>query len=106
MGTPSRQYAQAILDGPLPVCKGYQRVDSTALGASVGLTVPNGTRIIIVQAEVAPVRWRADGVAPSATVGMLISDGGELLYAASQEELTALRFIRTTAGSLLNVSYY
>jgi hypothetical protein len=106
MAVPSRQLPSPTIDGALPPCKGYQRLDTTALGASVGLTVPNNARIAIIQAEVAPVRWRADGVDPTATVGMLIADGGEILYATSEEGLEQLRFIRASAGALLNVSYY
>lgn len=106
MAVPSRQLPAATIDGALPPCKGYQRLDTSALGASVGLTVPNNARIAIIQAEVAPVRWRADGSDPTSTVGMLIADGGEILYATSQEGLEALRFIRTSAGAILNVSYY
>jgi hypothetical protein len=106
MADPSRVFAQPIIDGPLPLCKGYQQLDSTALAAPVGLTVPLGTTVAIIQATTAPVRWRADGVDPTAAVGMLIADGGEILYSASEEALAALRFIRTSAGAILNVSYF
>jgi hypothetical protein len=102
----ARVFAQPVVDGPLPLCKGYQQLDSTALAASVGLTVPAGTTTAIIQATTAPIRWRADGVDPTASVGMLIADGGEILYSASEDALAALRFIRTSAGAVLNVSYY
>lgn len=105
MADPSRVTPQPILDGPLPLCKGYQRLDNTALSTSAALTVPNGTTLIIVQAEGAPVRWRPD-TDPTASVGMLIADGGEMLFSSSQSAIAALRFIRTTASSLLNVLYF
>lgn len=100
-----RQFAQPIIDGPLPTCRGYQQL-TAALSASTGLTVPAGSTMVIIQAEGAGVRWRADEIDPTASVGMLIADGGELLYSASESALNALRFIRTTAGAILNVSYY
>lgn len=105
MAEPAQYAPQRILDAPLPVCKGYQQL-TTELAAAVGLTVPNGTTIAIIQCEVADVRYRADGVNPTATVGMLIALGGELLYVASTQQLSALRFLRTAVGAVINVSYY
>lgn len=101
-----REATVRVLDGPLPTSRGYQQLDTTALGSAVGLTVPNNATIALLQAEGAPIRWRADSVNPTATVGMLIDDGGEVLYVASQSALEALRFIRTTSGAILNVTYY
>jgi hypothetical protein len=106
MSNTPRVAPQAVLDGPLPPCKGYQQLNSDALASSTGLTVPAGSTIAFIQAEGAPVRYRADGVAPTNSVGMLIDTGGEVLYVASEDALKALRFIRTTAGAILNCSYY
>ena len=83
MANPSRQVLTPTVDGPLPVCKGYQQLDSTALSASSGLTVPSGTTLALIQAEAISVRFRADGTDPTSSVGMLISAGGEVLYPAS-----------------------
>lgn len=105
MAEPARAFAQPIIDGPLPLCKGYEQL-TAALSAAVGLTVPAGATMAIVQAEGAAVRWRADGTDPTASVGMLIADGNEMLYSTSESALAALRFIRATAGAILNVSYY
>lgn len=60
----------------------------------------------IIQATDAPVRWRADGVDPTASVGMVLDAGGEMLYSAATDALAALKFIRTTTGAVLNVTYY
>lgn len=106
MANPSRQALVPTVDGPLPVCKGYQQLDTATLSASSGLTVPNGTTLALIQAEAVSVRYRADGTDPSSTVGMLVSAGGEVLYPASVEELQRLRFIRTAPGAVLNVTYY
>ena len=57
-------------------CFGYQQI--TDLSSSVGLTVPtvtpeglNGKPVFaLIIAEGAPIRWRDDGTAPTASVGM------------------------------------
>lgn len=106
MAIPSRQTTQPIVDGPLPICRGYQQLDSTALGAPSALTLPEGTTMVVLQVEGVSVRYRADGVDPTSTLGMLIAAGGELLYPSSTEELQRLRFIRTAPGAILNAAYY
>lgn len=87
-------------------CLGYQQI--TSLAASTGLTVPNDPlkgvpTFAIIQAAAQAVRWRDDGVAPTASVGMVLASGGELRYDGN---LSAIRFIESTAGAQLNVSYY
>ncbi|MCA3501787.1 MAG: hypothetical protein IOD05_00645 [Rhodobacter sp.] len=88
---------------------GYQQI--TSLSASTALTVPtvdvNGTScrptfaVIIPQTQ--SVRWRDDGVAPTASVGMPLAAGVTLQY---DGDLTQIRFIETVAGAALNVTYY
>ena len=49
-------------------------------------------------------RWRDDGTAPTATVGMLLSAGQTQTFSG---DLAALKFIQTGAGvATLNVSFY
>lgn len=88
---------------------GYQQI--TSLSASTALTVPtvdvNGTScrptfaVIIPQTQ--SVRWRDDGVAPTASVGMPLAAGVTLQY---DGDLTQIRFIEQVAGAVLNVTYY
>lgn len=80
---------------------GYQQIAPGAV--STALTVPVGARIAVIQSEVAVMRWRDDGTAPSATVGMRIAAGGELVYGG---ELTKIRIIQEAVGAIANVSYY
>lgn len=96
---------EPVTDGPLPTCKGYQQLDSTALASAAGLTVPNGTTLAYLQAESVNIRWRADAD-PTAAVGMLLASGETIIYAASRTAIAALRFIRIAPGSILNVTYY
>ncbi len=50
------------------------------------------------------VRWRDDGTAPTAAIGMTMAVAdAPLLFSAN---LGALRFIEQTAGAKLNVAFY
>ena len=69
----------------------------TGISASKGLqSIPEGA---IVQ----NVRWRDDGVAPTATVGIQLKAEAMMTY---NGDLDALRFIEETASGVVNVSYY
>lgn len=88
---------------------GYQQI--TSLAASTALTVPNQNseglqqqpRMAVIIAETQGVRWRDDGVAPTASVGMPLAPGVALIY---DGDLTKIRFIQQAASATLNVSYY
>lgn len=81
---------------------GYQRI--TDLSAATALTLPTGgPKLALIQAEVAPIRWRDDGTNPTASTGMRIEIGQELRYDA---DLTRIRLIQESAGAIASVSYY
>jgi hypothetical protein len=90
-------------------CFGYQQI--TSLTAAAGLTVPtvtpeglNGKPVFaLIIAEGAAVRWRDDGVAPTATVGMPLAVGVPLQY---DGDLNKIRFIQQAATGIINISYY
>jgi len=90
-------------------CLGYQQI--TSLAASTALTVPqvdsNGLSCKPVMARIIAtaqaVRWRDDGVAPAASVGMPLAVGTMLDY---DGDLTRIRFIEQVGGAVLNISYY
>lgn len=92
---PTRPYAPNLTP------KGYFQI--VGLNAVQTLAVPAGATSAVIQAEAQAVRWRDDGTAPSATVGMTIAAGGELLYDGN---LAALKFIEVAASAKLNVSFY
>jgi len=81
---------------------GYQQL--TSVPTTTALTVPAGTRMALIQAEAQNVRWRDDGTASTATVGMRLFAGETLRYDAGQ--IAALQFIQETGTAILNVSYY
>lgn len=88
---------------------GYQQI--TSLSSATGLTVPQkdlqglaGTpRIAIITPEAQAVRWRDDGVAPTATVGMPLAAGVTLQY---DGDLSQIQFIEQASGAVLNITYY
>ncbi len=81
---------------------GYQQI--TSLSAATALTVPSGTQLVLVTPETQAVRWRADGTAPTATVGYPLYVGSELRFTAQQA--AAVKFIEQTASAKLNVYYF
>ena len=82
-------------------CLGYQQI--TSLSSSTALTVPAGATLALIVPEAQNVRWRDDGAAPTATVGMLVPANSSMSY---DGDLKAIRFIAATSGAILNVSYY
>jgi hypothetical protein len=88
---------------------GYQQI--TDLSSAVGLTIPAvdiagnkvmPTRAFIV-AEGNDIRWRDDGTAPTASVGMILIRNNVLSY---DGDLRKIQFIQSGTGAKLNVSYY
>jgi hypothetical protein len=81
------------------------------LSSAVGLTVPNRDvnglsckpTIAVIIAYGNPVRWRDDDVNPTDTIGMPLIDTVALQY---DGDLTKIKFIETSAGTTLNISYY
>ena len=88
---------------------GYQQI--TTLTSAQSLTVPtrdvNGLSvkpsIALITPETQGVRWRDDGVAPTASVGMPLAAGVTLQY---DGDLTQIKFIEQTASAKLNIAYY
>lgn len=90
-------------------CLGYQQI--TSLSAAANLTVPvtdkSGNKqqatFALIIAESQAVRWRDDGTAPTASVGMTLAVGVPLQY---DGDLTNIKFIETAASAKINISYY
>ena len=85
---------------------GFQQI--TSLSSSTGLTLPTVPlgimpKMAVIHCESQAVRWRDDGTAPTASVGMQLPVGGELIY---DGDLNAIRFIEEVASAKLNVSFY
>lgn len=83
------------------VCLGYQQI--TSLSSAQALTVPSGATMALIAPETKDVRWRDDGVNPTASVGMPLVVGTTLNY---DGDLNRIRFIETEASAAINISYY
>ena len=83
------------------VCLGYQQI--TSLSSAQALTVPSGATMALIAPETKDVRWRDDGVNPTASVGMPLVVGTTLNY---DGDLNRIRFIQTEASAAINISYY
>lgn len=90
-----------VKDTPL-VPKGYQQIVNP--GTSTALTVPTGSRYAMLNVEGANgVRFRDDGSAPTAAIGMLLTAGTNYWYTGV---LSKVRVIAGGAAGTVNVSYY
>lgn len=78
-------------------------VQLTSLSSATGLAPPNDATIAEITVEAQGVRYRDDGNAPTASVGMPVAAGNSFQYAG---DLTAIQFIQQSSGAILNVSYY
>ncbi len=82
---------------------GYNQI--TDLSDGEQLDVPKGTQFALVQAEAENIRWRADDVVPTASVGMVLTAGGEP-QGFTGAQIRAAMFTPVTGGAILNVSYF
>ena len=92
----------SLADPPvLWVPMGYQQV--TSISGATALTVPAGAKFAVFQAEAQVVRFRDDGVAPTASVGFELPVGVPYNYVGT---LSNVQVIETTSGGIVNVLYY
>lgn len=98
MGAPYDKFDYAPLD-----TYGFEAlaVSSTAVGFTVA-TADHAKRAI-VRVESNSVRWRADGTNPTATVGMPLEVGDELVVWGT--DIHTIKFIRQSADATLSVSF-
>jgi hypothetical protein len=90
---------------------GYEQI--TGLGtakplAAIPTRAPDGTtckpNAVLIGCTGASVRFRDDGTAPTATVGMLLPGSAVPFY--YDGNLAQLSFIETTASAVVNILYY
>ena len=73
-------------------------------GVGSPATIPVGPNIIaIIVPETQACRYRDDGTAPTATVGMLLVAGQPFVYSG---DLSAFEMIQATATATATVAYY
>lgn len=80
---------------------GYEQI--TSLSSAQGLTVPTGSDFCTLQCETQDVRMRDDGTDPTASVGQYLVANTIYEYYG---DMSAVKFIETSASAKLNVHYY
>jgi hypothetical protein len=81
---------------------GFQQL--TGMTSAASLTVPTGADAVLLSADTQAVRWRDDGTAPTASVGMSIRTTDQaFLYTG---DLAAIQFIAAVSGAVLNCTYF
>jgi hypothetical protein len=89
-------------------CQGFNQITNLSqvrtLGYGLPAGQPGGSNAALLQAEAAGVRWRDDGVAPTTTIGFLLSPGDSLYYDGAP--VSRIQAIAATPGAILNVSFY
>lgn len=95
-----------ILSGVTRTSLGY--FNSNALSSAVSLaviaggTIPTNTTRALVIIEGSTVRWRSDGVAPTASIGMPAQIGDVIEF--DQKQLDSVKLIG--AGATVHVEFY
>lgn len=76
----------------------------TLVSSAIAAGIPSGTESVWVQPETQSARYRDDGVAPTAVLGMRLLAG--TLYQLSVAQFGSMRVIGEAAGGKLNVTFY
>jgi len=84
-----------------PVSGYYQM---TSLGTA--LPIPGTGAIVMLQAEAQNVRYRADGIDPTATVGMLLRAGECHTLNMGSGSLQDIKVIEVATGGILNITAF
>lgn len=77
---------------------------SLGFAAIAGGSIPDGAEFVEVTVGAQAVRWRGDGTAPTAAIGMPLPVGATRFF--TQQQLAAVRFIESVAGAVLDCTFY
>jgi hypothetical protein len=88
-----------------PLGFGALTLSGTAvLLSSITGGIPPRARLAIISVETANARFRDDGTAPTATVGVQLASGAvPFIYTG---DLTAIQFVAVSGSPVVNVSFY
>lgn len=87
---------------PLGYCQ-LTSVSSSTLVSSCSGGIPARTAWAVLCIDTAAIRWRDDGTAPTASVGMPVASGQCFYYSGT---FAALRVIAQTGSPVVNISFY
>lgn len=98
--------ARANLVDTTLYCVGFQELAITT--DAQALTLPPAAQSAVCQVQGQPVRWRADGTAPTATVGVAADDGDEVdvLGRGTLQNFRVIRHGDGSAGGKLACHYF
>ena len=83
--------------------RGYQQ-DTAMTSAQPLPSIPQYTEAVLLQATGDNIRWRDDGTAPTASVGMRLLAGGEPFFYVG--DVRKIRVIEEGTAAVLNCAYY
>lgn len=82
-----------------------QATVSTAALLSTLCNIPAGTKYALISIDTANIRYRDDGVAPTATVGIQLASSATTPYWYTAQ-LSALQVIAVSGSPVINVAFY
>lgn len=84
---------------------GYVQLTSLSGATAFSATqIPARAKRVLLQAETQNIRFRDDGVAPTASVGMILYAGATPFEYVG--DIATLQFIEVTASGKLNAAFY
>lgn len=85
---------------PIPLL--YRQIDNVSGVTTLG-TIPAGAKSALISVSGAAIRYRDDGVNPTAGLGVPVVMGDTIVYAST---LSAFKCIQQTTGAVLDVAFY
>lgn len=82
---------------------GYMQIPLSTTVATVLDNAPDGATMVVMKVEGGGMRYRDDGVSPTATVGMPLASGEAVTYDAT---LNQLSLIAQDDGAICNITFY
>lgn len=83
---------------------GYHQKAAGTIDAAA--SVPGTGGVVMIQAESIDVRYRADGVNPTTTVGMLLAAGDTHTLNVGEGNISNIKVIGVAANAILNVTCF
>lgn len=86
-----------------PIASSFQRLPVSTTPVALTPPTTGAPRYAFIIARTNDVVWQDDGTTVTATNGQLLAANGVLRY---DGDLSAIRFIRSSADAVITVSYY
>jgi hypothetical protein len=101
---PARAATPGLPLVPLGYCQITLGADAVGFAAACTNGLPASANVAVISVETAAVRWRDDGTAPTASIGMPIAAGAvPFIYTGTP---SAIEFIAQSGSPVIDVSFY